>query len=329
VSPLLGEQIAAAVAKAILDHGDSEEPLHLWLDDRTHEDRRAVVCALWSDIARSGSLWSNVRMIHHGRDVHPTEFMRGRIGDGLVVHAYLDARSISGFLNRGATLIYNHLHETSYSIQCIQEILEYHLDARVWIQAYVTKATTTAFGLHSDDHNFVALQLLGSKTWELEETRRTLHAGEGIFLRSGTRHAVRGVGELSLHLTIAFDWLPTPAGRRGSRLSQEAFEEHLKVDRLGSGLPVVLDASHDDPQIGLRFGSRVKPRLCGDGRHIRLSCSAGRYRLDGRLRPALELLQSGRQISQSELSKSCGLTPAQVAAFVHFAVKRGILFCGS
>jgi hypothetical protein len=329
VTSPIGEQIAEALATAVLEHGDSVEPLHLRLNDETQEDRRAVLSVLWSDIARSGSLWSNVRLIYDERDVHPAEFMHGRIGDGLIVHAYVDAAAITNYLNRGATLIYNHLHETSYVIQRIQEILEYRLDARVWIQAYLTLATTKAFGLHADDHNFVALQLLGSKSWELEGAERTLQAAEGIFLRAGTKHAVHGLGELSLHLTIAFDWLPTVDGRPGSCLTNEAFEEHLKVNRLGSGLPLVLDPSHRDPCMGLRFAGRAKPRLVTDGRHIRLSCSAGKFRLDGRLRPVVELLQTGRQISQEELTRNCELTPTQVAQFVEFAVARGILFCGS
>lgn len=68
----------------------------------------------------------------------------------------------------GATLIYNHFQESSRIVQRIQESLEYQLDARVWIQAYLTTSDESAFGLHVDDHNFVVLQVVGPKAWEVE-----------------------------------------------------------------------------------------------------------------------------------------------------------------
>ena len=323
-----GERVAEAVAGAIAAHGQNPRPLRFALSSAVEPDRRALANEVWSDLARSGSLWSNVRLVSLGRDMHPSEFMHGRIGDGLIVHSSLNIAAITQQLQHGATLIYNHLHETSHSVQRVQEVLEYQIGARIWVQAYVTMASATAFGMHEDDHNFVALQLAGSKSWQVAEWSGLLGAGEGLFLRSGTQHGVSGVGELSLHLTIAFDWLPGSPGP-GSRLGAEEFEAHSKVDRLGSGLPIVLGNPHRDPDIGLRFAGRVKPRLADQDRNVVLSCSRGTYRLDRRLVPAIKLLQSGKQIGFDELQGVCSLNSRQFAKFIEFALARGIAYYGT
>jgi hypothetical protein len=72
-------------------------------------------------------------------------------------------------------------------------------------------------------------------------------------------HAVSGIGELSLHLTIAFDWLESTPGQPGSTLSEDERRAHEKTYRLGSGLPVALDPATLEPGMGLRSAGRSKP----------------------------------------------------------------------
>lgn len=324
-----GEAIGAAVADAVISHEADAAPVRFTLPDALADDSTALVRELWDDLARSGSLWSNVRVVRDGRDMHPSEFMRARIGDGLVVHSDIDAVAVTDLLNAGATFVYNHLHETSYGIQRIQEILEYRIQARVWIQAYVTKVAASAFGLHRDDHNFVAVQLVGSKSWAIEHAApELLGSGHGLFLRAGTPHAVSGVGELSLHVTIAFDWLPT-SRQPGSRLSAEEFANHAKIRRLGSGLPIALDPGVYDANRGVRFAGRVRPVVTEADRDLLVATLGKTFRLDRRLTPGIRLLQSGRQVGVHELARACDLRPSVVTTFVDFGVKSGFLYCGS
>ncbi|MDQ2709701.1 MAG: cupin domain-containing protein, partial [Actinomycetota bacterium] len=214
-----------AIVDEVTDHSYRTHPRIFTLPESADHDLRSVATEVWSDLARVGPLWSTVRIVHNGDDLHPSRFMQGHLSDGLVVHSTINSRAVADYLDQGATLIYNHLHETSRAVQRIQEILEYRLNAKMWIQAYVTKAGETAFGSHRDDHNFVVLQLHGAKLWETEAeggglTRSRLRAGDGLFVRSGTEHAVSGVGELSLHLTIAFDWLTSASAQPGSTVSE-------------------------------------------------------------------------------------------------------------
>ncbi|MFI5613920.1 JmjC domain-containing protein [Amycolatopsis sp. NPDC051903] len=281
---------------------------------------------------RTGPMWSNIRLFHEGRDLHPTRYMTGRISDGLIVHSTVNTNAVVSCLETGATLIANHLHETSAAVQRVQEVLEYQLGAKVWIQSYLTRANKSAFGLHRDDHNFVVLQLLGSKSWQVESggaepTQRTLCAGDGAFLRAGTEHAVSGVGELSLHLTIAFDWIEATDAQPGSTLSEDERREHARTYRLGSGLPVALDTSTLEPETVLRSAGRTRPEMRLDGDHVEFSCVAGRFRFDSRLVPALEVLLAGGETTTRELVKLSGLSEEQVDQFVRFAMTTRILFC--
>lgn len=326
--------IADAIAREIEDHQFQKAPRHFALPATTESDRSQLVAEMWGDMARGGPLWSNIRLFHEGRDLHPSRFMQGKIGDGLIVNSTVDSRAVARYINAGATLIYNHLHESSYAVQRIQEILEYRVGARVTIQSYLTKVDETAFGVHSDDHNFVALQLLGVKSWEVESeasgtTRRLMRPGDGAFLRSGAEHSVSGVGELSLHLNIAFDWLSETAEQPGSTIPDHELDAHHKAYRLGSAVPVAIDPSTLLPTMGLRFAGRVRPDVRVETDKVVLTCAAGQFRLDRRLAPVLEMLCSGREHNVLELADGSGLGAAHVETFVIFAVGKNVLLCGS
>lgn len=326
-----GSVVAEGIAREVAEHRGTTTARHFSLSPETDTDRRELVSELWTDILRTGPMWSNLRLFHEGHDLHPTRYMTGRISDGLIVHSTVNANAVVSCLETGATLIANHLHETSAAVQRVQEILEYQLGAKVWIQSYLTRASRTAFGLHRDDHNLVVLQLLGSKSWQVESgdaepTERVLRAGDGAFLRSGTEHAVSGVGELSLHLTIAFDWIENTEAP-GSTLSDDERRAHARTYRMGSGLPVALDPSTLEPEMGLRSAGRVRPEMRLDGEHVEFSCVAGKFRFDSRLVPALEVLLAGRETTAGELVKLSGLSEDQVDKFVRFAITTRILYC--
>jgi hypothetical protein len=331
--PRTGGAVADAIAREVEKHCYVELPRHFSLPASANDDRRQLVTELWSDLARSGPLWSTIRLVHEGRDLHPSLFMEAELSDGLVVHSSVNPRAVTKYLDSGATFVYNHLHETSYAVQRIQEILEYRIGARVWIQAYLTKAGETAFGSHEDDHNFVVVQLLGAKEWEAasaipERTQRLLSPGDGIFLRSNTEHAVSGVGELSLHLTIAFDWLTATKAQPGSVVNPRDLQIHRQKYRQGSFLPVSIDSSTLQSSMYLRSASRMMPSVTDEDGTLVWDCAAGRFRLDPRLRPVLDIIRRGKEFTLDEIIEASNLEARQVTNFANFAVKKGILLCG-
>lgn len=328
-----GLAIAECIAKEIKAHERNTAARRFSLDAAGSIDCRGLVSDLWMDLARPGPMWMNVRIVYDGRDLHPSNFMVGQLAPGLVVHASTEPAAVARLLNDGATLVYNDLQETSVAARRIQELLEYQLHAKVWIQAYLTKAKETAFGVHRDAHNFVVLQLLGRKNWSVEAADQghqqlVLHPGDGMFLRSNTEHAVAGVGEVSLHLTIGMEWLRHSDSQPGCVISATHMEEIEKKFRLGTFLPVAMDPYALDERVRLRLADRVRPAVKYDSGQIDLACVAGRFQLDQRLAPILEVLMDGADWSVSELAEAANMDESIVEKFAQFGVQKFILLCG-
>lgn len=329
----IGVVVGRAVAAEVQAHAGVQGPRKFELPEHLSGDREAMLRSIWTDMASSGPLWSNIRVIHEGRDLHVSRFMDATLGEGLVLQSYVDSRAIARYIADGATLVYNHLHETSYPVQQLQETLEYELGTRVWIQIYVTRADRTAFGLHCDNHNFVILQLSGPKSWQVvgltaDNDELTLTPGDGLFLRAQTMHAVSGLGELAVHMTIAFDWLQPTEEQSGSTMSADDYTKHCKKFRVGSFLPIAVAPELVDVGLSFRSASRVRPTISNEGDKVVVRCAAGSFGSPAGLRPLLDLVLDGRPITIDGMVEQTGLGRGTVKSFVTFAVKNGIMVCG-
>lgn len=305
------------------------------LPESCRSDLSKLETELWSDLMRAGSLWSNIRLVHEGRDLHPSAFMAGRIGDGLIVHSYLDTDKVTHYLADGATLIYNHLHESSRAVQRIQETLEYQLNARIWIQAYLTRTGESAFGLHVDDHNFIVLQLFGSKAWEIDfdthrgdtsTTTTTLVQGDIIAIPANTPHRVIGCGTLSLHLTIAFDWLDD--SNPGAVIPPNEADAHRAAARIGSTIPLGLCDDIDALRLPFKFRDRVRPTVTRQDRGVTIECHTGTYLIDRRFGEIAAELSTGRELTKAQMLELDPTLPENdLDKFLRFGIERQILYC--
>lgn len=248
--------------------------------------------------------------------------------------AALDTAKVASYLSDGATLVYNHLHETSHAVQRIQETLEYQLDARVWIQAYLTRSDESAFGMHVDDHNFIALQIFGTKTWDMESPAGataevntvTLRPGDIIGAPANVPHRVTGNGSLSLHLTIAFDWLDD--NRIGSVLPDHERDSHRGTARQGSVISFALCSEMDALRLPFKFRDRVRPTAARRDRGIELTSSAGRLLLDHRFTSLVAQLASGAELTKAQMLQSNpDLDENDLDKFLRFGVERDVLLC--
>lgn len=313
---------AFEIAQALASNTPEEDqPTRGRIRDSSESSLIRLEQAVWSDISRSGPLWSNVRVVLNGVDQHPSRFMGARIGDGLVAHSWLRTDAVSSYLNQGATFVYNHLQDSSPTIQRLQEALEYQLDARVWVQAYLTKAGQTAFGAHVDDHNFCILQLFGAKDWQLGNTSGTdqsvgeterLKRGEFFVVPANTMHAVSGIGGLSLHLTLAYDWAHSNS-RWGSSLNDHEQESFTREKRMGASWPFDLSALGDTHMYRFRLASRRAPDVEIEGQELRLTWGTSSVRLNAGLSPIISELVSGRSLSLSEATSLTDFPEDQIS----------------
>lgn len=288
--------------------------------------------SVYNSLISSGPLWSNLRLVVDGKDLHPSRFMNARVGDGLVFHGSPKADLIKGLLAEGATLVHNHLHKNCTEVAELQESLEYKLDARVWVQAYFTEAAETAFGMHRDDHNFFIIQLDGDKDWIIGDNKekKTMEKGDVIFAPSETLHSVSALGHKSLHLTVAFDWINNSNG--GSFLERSEFETFKKNKRFGSAIPGVYNKDDFD-DLKFKFSSRVRPVVRVDDSEqqklLLVSPASGEYLVPKSLETVIELLASNSYVSWHNIlymADKSQVADDLISSFVVFCLAKGIIY---
>ena len=107
---------------------------------------------------------------------------------------------------RGKTIVCNHVHRRSRSINRLFRALLAEKRILAHCNAYWSPPRAVGAGKHSDDHDVLVLQCHGSKIWELwtgdrkEQVR--LRAGEYLWLRKDVPHRPFSQEESSTHLTI-------------------------------------------------------------------------------------------------------------------------------
>ncbi len=125
----------------------------------------------------------------------------------------------------GGTLVLDQLHNTDPKLSLLTRALSPELGYRFQTNLYLTPPHGKGFTPHWDNHDVFILQVLGSKHWKLEKTRRklpgvrekmgdegrelrgeliscTLQRGDLIYIPRGFVHAAECGEEPSLHITF-------------------------------------------------------------------------------------------------------------------------------
>ncbi|MEU1228976.1 cupin domain-containing protein [Streptomyces sp. NPDC005828] len=349
---------AFAHAQALLAGlGDREPPtggvrLHEPAEGDRGTAHEALLAGVWSALARPGALATNFRLVESGRQVDRSRWMRSRVGDGEVLHTALVPAYLHSAVQRGATLVISHLEALDERVMLLCEALEYLLRARAWVNCYITAGETSAFDVHSDDHDALILQLLGRKHWEvdsrvgarsrdlaLDSLDRVLTPGTCLSLPRDTAHRVSGTGELTVHLTIGYE--PFADVREEARAAHElvgqassepdpewlAARLALRPDRrAGASLRSVL-TGEVGPGTRIRWASRFPPYVTtGDG-HLTVTTMGRRIRLDRRLEHTVDLLTRGGVRTFEDLAADSDLPDTDVRALVAFGARNDFLIC--
>jgi bifunctional lysine-specific demethylase and histidyl-hydroxylase NO66 len=179
------------------------------------------------------------RLVHDGRPLDPSRYLRqARIGSR-PVHDLADPGRVLAELEAGATLVLQGLHRYWPPLAVFCRALERALTHPVQANAYLTPPTSAGLRVHGDAHDVFALQVHGLKEWIVywepgdAETRDiTMRPGDALYLPRGTRHAARTVDAPSLHITIgvrATRWLDVVARALEHLDGEEAFEAPLPL----------------------------------------------------------------------------------------------------
>ncbi|MFD7964747.1 JmjC domain-containing protein [Streptomyces zaomyceticus] len=323
----------------------------------------ALLAGVWSALARPGALATNFRLVESGRQVDRSRWMRSRVGDGEILHTALVPGYLHSAVERGATLVISHLEALDERIMLLCEAFEYQLRARAWVNCYITAGANSAFDVHSDDHDALILQLLGTKHWEVDSRvgararglapgslDRVLTPGMCLSVPRDTAHRVSGTGELTVHLTIGYEpfadvreeisaaralvatttgTTPTPRADsdRPDQLDYLAGRLALRPDRRpGASLRSALTG-----EIGattrIRWASRFPPYVTTGDEHLTVTTMGRRIRLDRRLERTVALLARGGALTLDQLAADSDLPDAELRALLAFGARHDFLIC--
>ncbi|MFG2841458.1 JmjC domain-containing protein [Streptomyces zaomyceticus] len=333
----------------------------------THAACEALLAGVWSALARPGALATNFRLVESGRQIDRSRWMRSRVGDGEILHTTLVPGYLHRAVERGATLVISHLEALDERIMLLCEAFEYQLRARAWVNCYITAGANSAFDVHSDDHDALILQLLGTKHWEVDSRvgarardlapgslDRVLTPGTCLSVPRDTAHRVSGTGELTVHLTIGYEpfadvreeidaaralvatttgTTPTtpPAGSgepaRPAPLDYLASRLALRPDRR----PGASLRSALTGEIGattrIRWASRFPPYVTTGDEHLTVTTMGRRIRLDRRLERTVALLARGGALTLDQLAADSDLPDAELRALLAFGARHDFLIC--
>jgi len=192
----------------------------------------------WADKFNGLFSWSDVNkiLLHHQFDFPRMRLLReGKIvSSELYLKQYPSRRHKGSFRTKlnmdlfneqvrtGATLAIDDVHEMFASVMALAAGIEAFVRESVRVNAYVSWESARALDLHWDDHDVLAIQLLGRKKWAIYGTTRRhplsletpepptstplweepLEAGDVLYVPRGWWHHVFPLGEPSIHLTF-------------------------------------------------------------------------------------------------------------------------------
>lgn len=307
------EALARQIAEGLFPSIDGEQRNFL-RSDLSRDFFSGLASHFWKMFARANADTGHVRMILNGQDRHPASFYESRIGDGLIVHSRLDDNALNYCLSNGGTAVIDHVNDYSPVAQVLQEAVEARVGGVCWIQCYVTCSQESAFNMHADDHPFVLCQIAGRKQWnhsgnmESYPSSVTYEPGDMAFYPRGFEHDVSGLGDLTMHLTIAFDSADTLEWSK----------------RIGNGLPYSLGAPVAS-DTAARLALRNRTWSAVDGR-VRIDLGAKRLALDPIFEPVLDALICSPRQTPDDITSKLGLSIDQLLSFWQFGFKEGLLF---
>jgi hypothetical protein len=169
-----------------------------------------------------------IRMVRDGARIPPAEFCTPtRIGSSTLADT-ADARKVLDLYRRGATLVLQSLQRTWPPLIEWCCALEAQLGWPVQANAYLTPAHERGLDRHADGHDVLALQIHGSKRWEVDGLGSfRLAAGDVLYVPAGTDHVAATEAEPSLHLTVG---IHRPTHERIARSALDVARERTLDD---------------------------------------------------------------------------------------------------
>ncbi|WP_329349013.1 cupin domain-containing protein [Streptomyces sp. NBC_01261] len=169
-----------------------------------------------------------LRCYADGDEVHPSLFLSTNVNRRRQAVSQADMAALGRILNDGGTLVLDHVDAFDPTLEVACRALGWWSGELASANAYLAVGDTDGFNLHWDDHDVIAVQLSGEKSWEVRGPSRpapmyrdaernrtpseevlwkgTMRAGDVMHIPRGYWHTATRIGSgddgHSLHVTF-------------------------------------------------------------------------------------------------------------------------------
>ncbi|MBL1099488.1 JmjC domain-containing protein [Streptomyces coffeae] len=171
-----------------------------------------------------------LRCYAEGDEIHPSTFLSTNVNRRRQAVSQADMAALGRILNEGGTVVLDHVDFFDPTLEVACRALGWWSGELTSANAYLAVGETDGFHLHWDDHEVIAVQLSGEKSWEVRGPSRsapmyrdaernrtpseevlwkgTMRAGDVMHIPRGFWHTATrlgsGRGGHSLHVTFGF-----------------------------------------------------------------------------------------------------------------------------
>ncbi|MFI5751049.1 JmjC domain-containing protein [Streptomyces sp. NPDC051644] len=171
-----------------------------------------------------------LRCYAEGDEIHPSTFLSTNVNRRRQAVSQADMAALGRILNDGGTVVLDHVDFFDPTLEVACRALGWWCGELTSANAYLAVGDTDGFHLHWDDHEVIAVQLSGEKSWEVRGPSRpapmyrdaernrtpsedvlwkgTMRAGDVMHIPRGFWHTATrlgsGSGGHSLHVTFGF-----------------------------------------------------------------------------------------------------------------------------
>lgn len=169
-----------------------------------------------------------LRCYAEGDEVHPSLFLSTNVNRRRQAVSQADMAALGRILNSGGTVVLDHVDSFDPTLEVACRALGWWSGELTSANAYLAVGDTDGFNLHWDDHDVIAVQLSGEKSWEVRGPSRpapmyrdaernltpseevlwkgTMQAGDVMHIPRGFWHTATRIGSgddgHSLHVTF-------------------------------------------------------------------------------------------------------------------------------
>ncbi|MCX6183291.1 MAG: hypothetical protein NT150_15365 [Bacteroidetes bacterium] len=217
------EVIHPVTVKEFFDDYYEKKPLYIARNNPSYYHTFLSVQEIDAYLQLKQTYAPNVKMAFQGKEVSPLLFCDPA---GSVVPFRVNPDKMLDLFKQGYTIKYDKLHQTYPPLAQKVSAIEQEIGIKIRTSLYITPENSQGYGVHTDRHDVLALQINGAKIWKVKSSTEILpsvyqtniavnwteegvqeiclKAGDFFYCPRGLAHDVFTKDQSSIHYTLGF-----------------------------------------------------------------------------------------------------------------------------